>query len=482
MSATTADTPKPLLVYKRIDANRRATRLLMAVFVVALLPVVSVAAVFVFPLIHLMYFSVTPGLAALGHTSLLMLYAGFFLISMVLVTLVLAAMVDRFVSNCDPSFILRFAQAKPVDPSEEPELVQLVDNLCIAAGLPVPRVHVIESASTNAFAVGRSPEDASLVVTRGLVGLLDRRELEGVVAHELSHIGNHDIALNTTLAALISTVSIPLKVLSAPLRIASGISGPVGIIVFATVVLLIFVSGGFLMMWEVITAFIYLMQFNLSEDSLGSWWELYAKLLPLYVMFGAPSAALLIRHGVSHQRAFLADADAALLTRDPEGLALALVKVRAAIGDGPSISEDAAHLYFVDPMPRSWLHVVFPSHPPIVERIDLLARMGAGIPPSTIAAACDAAAKFVLRESDVKQDESSEEAASLPQTLDPSGFDGLTRLYDQPRDGSRVLALLGDHDSIKVEGRQGDYVAITAEDGTPGYVFRPLPSSHSADK
>jgi heat shock protein HtpX len=464
-----SETPKPLLVYNRIDANRRKTRLLLIAFAAALLPVIAGGAVFIFPLIHLMYFSVSPNLAALGPTPLLMLYAGFFLVSMVLVTLVVEATVDRLVSSYGPGFILRLAQAQPVGFAEEPELGQLVENLCIATGLPPPSIRVIESAAPNAFAIGRSPDDASLVVTRGLLQLLDRRELEGVVAHELSHIGNHDIALSATLAAFIRTVSIPLNVLSAPLRMASGTPGPFGVIVFATVLLLLFSSGGFLMVWGIFTAFIYLMQFYLPGSSFGWWWELFAKLLPLYVLIGAPGAALLIRQAVSHQRAFLADADAALLTRDPEGLALALVKAGAAAGDGLSISEDTAHLFFIDPMPGSWLHLVFPSHPPLVRRIDLLARMSNGLQPSAIRAARDAVARFESKESDSPRDET----ASSRQTLDPSGFDGFTRLYDQPADGSRLLALLANDAVVCIQGREGDFLRVTTEDGTEGYVFRP---------
>jgi heat shock protein HtpX len=467
----------PLLVYNRIDANRRKTRLLLAAFAVALLPVVSVAAVVIFPLIHLMYFSVSPGLAALGRPALLTLYAGFFLLSMVLVTLVLEATVDRLVSSYGPSFILRLARAQPVGSAEEPELLQLVEHLCIATGLSVPRVHLIESSAPNAFAVGRNPDDASLVTTRGLLQLLDRRELAGVVAHELSHIGNHDIALSTTLAAFIGTVSLPLKVLFAPLRIASGTPGPFGVIGFAAVLLLLFVSGGFLTVWEILTDFIYLMQVYLTGNLFGWAWELYARILPLYVLIGAPGAALLIRRAVSHQRTLLADADAALLTRDPEGLALALVKIRAATGDDLFVGEDTAHLYFVDPMPRSWLHLVFPSHPSLVRRFDLLARMGNGVAPSAIQRASDAGARFQSHEADLKRDQASpklpgDETASM-RMRSPSGFDGFLRLYDQPADGSRLLALLPEDAVVSLEGREGDFMRVKTKDGTEGYLFQP---------
>ena len=330
-------------------------------------------------------------------TSLLWLYAAFFLVSMVIVALVLVAATDRLISNYGSSVILRLAHARPVDSGEERDLVQVVENLCIGAGLPLPRIHVIESAAPNAFATGFNPDDASLVVTRGLLGLLDHRELEGVIAHELSHIGNHDIGLSTTLAALIGTVSLPLKLLSAPLRFAFEIQGALGAVVIALVLVVLFKDDSLLMTWWTISDFIYATQYYIPGAP-HNWWTIYAKFVPLYVVFGAPVIALLIRQAVSRQRAFLADADAALLTRDPEGLALALVKIGAAGGARLRIGEGAVHLYLVDPRSKgSWLHVVFPSHPSPKKRVELLARMGNGIRPSAILAARDAGALFQLQ-------------------------------------------------------------------------------------
>jgi heat shock protein HtpX len=497
----------PLVVYDRIDTNRRKTRLLLAWFAVALLPLVSGGAAFVFPLIHLMFVSVWPGaLRALDPTSLLWIYVAFFLVSMLIVGLVLAATVDLFISKYGSSVILRLANARPVYADEEPDLVQVVEKLCIGAGLPLPRIHVIESAVPNAFATGLNPDDASLVVTRGLLRLLDRRELEGVIAHELSHIGNHDISLSTTLAALIGTVSLPLKMLSAPLRAALNMRSIPGVAVMMVALywLTMFESDSLLMLWWFVSSVIFFFPLVYFPDRGPAtaywWWSVYARSLPVYGVFAAPLVALFIRHAVSRQREFLADADAVLLTRDPEGLALALVKIGAVAGTRLRVAEAAVHLYFVDPSSNSWIHVLFPSHPSLAKRVDLLARMGNGIVPSAIQAARDAGAKFQVQPAtsadqdanlslpDPPSTESlpSSQTESTPMTDD--GFtrlygiaseDGFTRLYDRPDVRAEVVALLPEDALVKLEGREGAFARITTQGGVAGYV-RPAQAGATA--
>ena len=127
--------------------------------------------------------------------------------------------------------VLRWAGARPVGPEREPELFRVVENLCIGAGLPMPRILVVDTDQANAFATGNAPESASLVVTRGLLTLLSKRELEGVVSHELSHIGNHDIRLNTALSALVGMISGPLTLVTAPVRWAFRSSQALGLLV-----------------------------------------------------------------------------------------------------------------------------------------------------------------------------------------------------------------------------------------------------------
>jgi len=403
---------KPLLVYDRIDANRRKTRLLLIAFAIALLPALSgVGACFIAPSLYTRYSAAHPAeMASLQDQmrlvrpsadgtvhlldlppAVLWMYARFNVEATAIVTLPFVALTAFLIYLYGSRVVLRLAGARLVRPGHEQGLVQIVESLCIAAGLPRPRIHVIESAAANAFATGRTPHDASLVVTRGLLGLLDRRELEGVIAHELSHIGNHDIGFSTMLAALVGALSLPLKILTAPFRFAAR-GGAAGAGAMGLGFLTILGLSPFVILPFWIIGL-------LRDDYLASvpyawWWLVYVTLAPLYAVWVAPVLALLIRQAVSRQREFLADADAALLTRNPEGLALALVKIDASGGERLRAGEGTVHLYFVDPRSkRSWLHIMFPSHPSVERRVELLARMGSGIAPSAIKAARDAGAR-----------------------------------------------------------------------------------------
>jgi SH3-like domain-containing protein len=210
----------------------------------------------------------------------------------------------------------------------------------------------------------------------------------------------------------------------------------------------------------------------------------YVWVAPLYAVFAVPVVALLIRQAVSRQREFLADADAALLTRNPEGLALALVKIGAAGGERLRVGEGTVHLYFVDPRSKgSWLHAVFPSHPPLERRVEMLARMSSGIAPSAIQAAREAGARVQHTKDGLDEVQAPlpgpqcDETAFSTQATEPTGTsdDGFTRVYDRPDDGSRVVALLPEDAVVKVEGRDGDFVRVATESGVAGWVFRSAP-------
>jgi heat shock protein HtpX len=511
----------PVLVYNRIDANRRKTRLLLASFALVLLPVVAASSALIAPWILTYLFWARPAALAslqaqidavrpadwtsdhlLGlPTPLMWLFTGGLLVSVAIVALGLVATTAFLIHRYGSRVVLRQAHAQPVDPDQERDLVQVVENLCIGAGLPLPRIHVIESAAPNAFATGRNPHDASLVVTRGLLGLLDRRELEGVIAHELSHIGNHDIGLSTTLAAVVGTLSLPLRVLSAPFRFAFRRHWIAGVVV--TLMGLQFILPllvGLVILLAALTS---------GELPQGIpeylwWWWVYVMIAPVYIVFIAPVVALLIRQAVSRQREFLADADAALLTRNPEGLALALVKIGAVGGERLGVGEGTVHLYFVDPLSKgSWLHVMFPSHPSLEKRVELLARMGNGIAPSAIQAARDAAARVAFTKSGLEDvhaplpDAPCDETASSTQATEPTGTsdDGFIRLddrpdnapvlappseddqaliplYEQPDGWSRVLAQLPQNAVVTPIATEGHFIRVTTVEHQAGYVSR----------
>ncbi len=302
---------QPVLIYDRIAGNRRNTFILLALFVLVL-----------------------AGLSiAVGIVIGLPLPLAPFLI----IPIIIFAVISYYSSS---SVALGISGAKEVTKEQEPELVRKVENLCIGAGLPMPKVYVIEDASPNAFATGRDPEHASVAVTRGLLDKLDALELEGVLAHELSHVGNYDIRMMTLvvvffgLTALMADFMFRLTFVGAGRR--SGNRGKGG--------------GGAM-------AIIYLVAI------LGA--------------ILAPIAAQMIRMAVSRQREYLADASGALLTRNPEGLASALEKIAADPDPLEVANKATAHLYINNPLRehKSWLNNMFTTHPPIEERVKLLRAM-----------------------------------------------------------------------------------------------------------
>jgi heat shock protein HtpX len=235
---------------------------------------------------------------------------------------------------------LAISQAHEVTKEDEPDFFRTVENLCIGAGLPMPKVYVIEDGAPNAFATGRDPDHAVVCVTRGLLNKLERLELEGVIAHELSHIGNYDIRLMTIvvvlvgLVALLADIMLRLTFFGAGRRRSNRGRG----------------SGGG-------AAFIYI--------------------IALVAIVLAPLAAQFIKFAVSRQREYLADSSAALLTRYPEGLARALEKISGDKDPLEAANKATAHLYIVNPLTehKSFLNNVFATHPPIDDRIRILRAM-----------------------------------------------------------------------------------------------------------
>ena len=403
--------PQPVLVYDRVAANRRATRRLLALFTVLLLPFVAGLIPLLAPVIYFGVLLPAFGKAAFDriHSTAegsLLMFATTATLAL-FVVLVAGIAVAWLQLEQATRLVLRLTRARPTSREDEPELWRAVENLSLAAGLPTPKVYVIESRDPNAFAVGLDPEHADVVVTRGLLGLLDRRGLYGVVAHELSHIGNQDTRLNTVLAAVLAVLRLPLGLLTRlnrnPLVIKGCLflSGLMAVI--AAMLVLAILAEIALAFWffsdEVRDFLGTTTRGNVLGFVLIGMMIFYGPLVmgsPFYVLFGAQRCGRRVGGAVSRQREFLADADAILLTRDPEGLALALVKVGAASGAARNLPRAAAHLFLVEPLlpETGWWDRGVASHPPLEERVAVLARMGSGISPEALQAAQIAGVTF----------------------------------------------------------------------------------------
>ena len=229
--------------------------------------------------------------------------------------------------------VLKMSKAKLVEFEDNKELYRLVENLCITAGLPLPKIYIIDDTAPNAFATGRDPEHAVVAVTSGLLQKLNRSELEGVIAHELSHIGNRDILLATVVVVLVGVVALLADFFRYSLWFGGGNRDNRG-------------SSGYIMIIAVVLSI----------------------LAPLFVM--------LIQLAISRKREFLADADGALLTRYPEGLASALQKISGDAEKLEVANRATAHLYFANPFKGKKVSKWFMTHPPAEERIMMLRGMG----------------------------------------------------------------------------------------------------------
>ena len=234
--------------------------------------------------------------------------------------------------------VLSMAHARPIEKKDNPELYRLVENLCITAGLPVPKIYIIDEAQLNAFATGRDKNHAVIAVTQGLLARLNKTELEGVLAHELSHIGNKDMLLGTVVVILAGIVAL-----------------------LANFFLSISFFGG--------------RGRNSDDNRAGA----LLMVLGLVAAILAPIAATLIKLAISRKREFLADASGALLTRYPEGLASALEKISDDVIPMKVANTASAHLYIDSPFNekqgQNWFVKLFQTHPPIEERIRALKDM-----------------------------------------------------------------------------------------------------------
>lgn len=227
---------------------------------------------------------------------------------------------------------LAMSGAVPVTQAEAPRFHRLVENLCIATGTPMPKLYVVQDAAPNAFATGRTPEQASITVTTGLFEVMTDRELEGVLGHELGHIRNYDIRVSLIVFGLVVAVGILADIF---------------------------------------------MRFAFFGGRRGG-----GQAQLLFLLFGvvaalvAPLLAGAVQAAISRQREYLADATSAMTTRDPDGLASALAKLGELGRPLTRANTSMAHLWIADPLQANPLTRMFATHPPISERIERLRTMG----------------------------------------------------------------------------------------------------------
>ncbi|OGG19886.1 zinc metalloprotease HtpX [Candidatus Gottesmanbacteria bacterium RIFCSPHIGHO2_01_FULL_47_48] len=298
-----------MTIYSQIDSNKRKTWLIMALFVVF---ITTIAYVF--------------GKASGYGLS----YAG--------IALIISGIMSFVSYYFSDSIIMAISGAKQISEKEDRELFHLVQNLSIASGLPMPKVYKINDPSPNAFATGRDPKHAAVAVTQGLEDKLDKTELEGVIAHELSHIKDYDTRLMAVVTILVGLVALLADWFMRSLWWGRG-----------------------------------------GRDSRNSRSEGIFLVLGIVLAILSPIIATLIQLAISRRREFLADAAGAYITRFPEGLARALEKISSDRRPAGFANNATAHLFIVNPFKGknlgSWFSGLFDTHPPIEERIRLLRQM-----------------------------------------------------------------------------------------------------------
>ncbi len=228
--------------------------------------------------------------------------------------------------------VLSLSRARPLSHDENPRLDNVVEEMAIAAGLPKPRVFVIEDPSPNAFATGRNPREATIAVTTGLLTKLNRDELQGVIAHELAHVRNYDTLFMTLIAVMVGTIAL-------------------------------------------LSDAIWRTRWRGRGGRVGGQAQALLMLVALVLILLSPIAAKLIQLAASRRREYLADASAALITRYPAGLASALQKIAADPADLVSANRATQHMYIVNPLRHEGGSSLWSTHPPIEERIARLRRM-----------------------------------------------------------------------------------------------------------
>jgi len=298
-------------MYNQIDSNKRKTVILVTIFVVIIM--------------------------LIGWTFSQLTEAGYSGLFIAAIISIATSLVSYF--QGDKIALLSAGAKGPIAQTDNPYVYRLVENLSITAGLPQPKVYIIPDPAINAFACGRNPNHASIAVTTGAIEKLANEELEGVIAHELSHVKNYDILLMTVVIVLVGLIAL-------------------------------------LSDWFIRFRFFGSQRQN-NDSKGGNQLEMILLLLGVVLVILSPIIGRLIQLAISRKREFLADASGALLTRYPEGLAKALEKISTENMSIQRANNATAHLYIANPFGRKkhFLASLFATHPPIQERILALKKM-----------------------------------------------------------------------------------------------------------
>lgn len=297
-------------VYEQVDRNKRKSAIIMVLFVA-----------FITSVAYVLGKALGFGLSGVGFA------------------LILAGLMSLFGYYFSDKIILSISNARPASRERDFHFFTVVENLTMVAQIPMPKLFVIPDSAPNAFATGRDPEHAVVCATTGLLEKLDRTELEGVIAHELSHIRNYDIRLMSLVTVLVGVVTL--------------------------------LADWFLrsMYWG-----------RRDRDRGGGQAQAILLAIGLLLALLSPLIAKLIQLAISRQREFLADASGVMLTRYPEGLTRALEKIGADKEPLEAANKATAHLYITNPLKNrhdqiSWFASLFNTHPPVEERIKALRSM-----------------------------------------------------------------------------------------------------------
>ncbi|MBU4332040.1 M48 family metallopeptidase [Patescibacteria group bacterium] len=297
-------------MYRQIESNKRRSIILIALFIIII--------------------------AGIGWAFGELTEFGYWGLVLALIISVLMALVGYYQGD---KIALWTAGAKPLAKQDNPYVYRMVENLCITAGLPVPKIYIINDPAPNAFAAGRDPKHASVALTTGIIERLENEELEGVIAHELSHIKNYDMRLMTLVVVLVGIIALLANWFW---RIQ-------------------FFGGG-----------------RRRNSRSGGQLGMILMIVGIILMILSPLIAQLIKLAISRKREFLADASASLLTRYPEGLARALEKISSSGQPLLRANNATAHLYIASPFgakASKGMAKLFSTHPPIEERVRALRRM-----------------------------------------------------------------------------------------------------------